>query len=485
MARRNTAQEAANDSIRLELKTVVDNRTVGEILREARIARDEDFAQVCEQLRIRRAYMEAIEEGRFGDLPGSTYAIGFVRTYAEYLNLDVAKMVAKYKQEASDFEDQTRLVFPEPMPASRGPTASVIVIALVLLFGSYAGWLYVSNKDREQIDLVPPLPEALQKLIDGIPLGGTDPSPEPALPAETAPPPAAAKPAETVPETAPTADEPAAVPVPAGTTVSPAAQAAAAEETPAIVNETITAETPTIADQVETVVDTQPAPAALGPETTAAAPERVEEAAQTAAEQAPPVVQQATTTAPEAVTDSAPSAPAPPEAAATPVEPLAEAVETAIPQAVPQADEPAVVPQPAPTAVVDEPPVQQAAVVSDPLATPLPAETQTVLVPGISEPTTYGEADGASRIVVRSSSAAWVEITEQDGSVLLTRLLRPGDTFRVPDRPGITLVTGNAGGLEFLVDGALAPAIGEIGDVRRDVLLEPDALLQGTAASGG
>ena len=115
-------------------------------------------------------------------------------------------------------------------------------------------------------------------------------------------------------------------------------------------------------------------------------------------------------------------------------------------------------------------------------ATP-PADAFAVPVPDAAEPTQYGDASAASRILIRSRSAAWVEITEPGGNVLLTRLLRPGDSFQVPDRPGITLVTGNAGGLEFVVDGTTAPAIGDIGDVRRDVLLEPEALLQGAAAS--
>jgi len=536
MARRGAAKEAANDTTRMELKTVVDNRTVGEILREARIARDEDYTEVSGQLRIRRAYMEAIEDGRFGDLPGSTYAIGFVRTYAEYLGLDVAKLVAKYKQEASEFEDQTKLVFPEPMPASRAPTASVIVVAILLLFGSYAGWLYISNKDQEQIALVPPLPEALQNLIGGAIPSQNEPETTTTAPVEQAEPPAALPPA-------PDATEDAEAPA-----VTERPSAVESQTAPAVVNETITSAAPEAAQPSSETVGAL-APPATAPQR----PEEVIEEAATAAATATSVAttetvgagseavsdtteEVAATALVEAETPAAEPAPqaqaeAPPPtsvdetvaAVATAVEPDAAAepaasletetpaaAETAVEAEAATEAEGAAVPQsagvpesagdaetataPAPETAVETAPEGTSAVEPEPAAdteatadtvaaaTP-PAESFAVPLPNSAEPTQYGDASAASRILIRSVSAAWVEITEPNGNVLLTRLLRPGDSFQVPDRPGITLVTGNAGGLEFVVDGTTAPAIGDIGDVRRDVLLEPTALLQGNAAS--
>ena len=65
---------------------------------------------------------------------------------------------------------------------------------------------------------------------------------------------------------------------------------------------------------------------------------------------------------------------------------------------------------------------------------------------------------------------------------LQTRLLRPGNDYRVPDRPGLRLSTGNAGAIEILVDGEVVPSIGPIGQVRRDVALDIERLRRGTAA---
>ncbi len=67
--------------------------------------------------------------------------------------------------------------------------------------------------------------------------------------------------------------------------------------------------------------------------------------------------------------------------------------------------------------------------------------------------------------------------------MLVTRLLRVGDSYAVPNRKGLKLSTGNAGALEILVDGITVPAIGADGEVRRNVALEADKLKAGTAAS--
>jgi cytoskeleton protein RodZ len=63
----------------------------------------------------------------------------------------------------------------------------------------------------------------------------------------------------------------------------------------------------------------------------------------------------------------------------------------------------------------------------------------------------------------------------------MTRLMQPGDTYTVPDRPGLKLLTGNAGALEIRVDGETMPAIGPIGAVRRDIALDIERLKNGTA----
>jgi cytoskeleton protein RodZ len=67
---------------------------------------------------------------------------------------------------------------------------------------------------------------------------------------------------------------------------------------------------------------------------------------------------------------------------------------------------------------------------------------------------------------------------------VFSRVLKSGEVYKVPGRPGLSLRTGNAGALEIDVDSKPAPSIGGIGTLRRDVALDPAALIAGTAVHG-
>ena len=90
-----------------------------------------------------------------------------------------------------------------------------------------------------------------------------------------------------------------------------------------------------------------------------------------------------------------------------------------------------------------------------------------------------GSEGGDSRIVIRANADSWIEIQDGDGSVLLRQILRTGDSFRVPNRPGLSLMTGNAGGIEISVDGKPGRRMGPTGFVRRNIPLDPDQLSSG------
>lgn len=92
--------------------------------------------------------------------------------------------------------------------------------------------------------------------------------------------------------------------------------------------------------------------------------------------------------------------------------------------------------------------------------------------------------DAAARIVLRAKTDSWVEVRDtESNSLLIGRLLRSGEAYAVPDRPGLRLITGNAGGLAVFVDGEAVPSLGKEGAVRRGVGLDPDTLRR-LAASG-
>jgi hypothetical protein len=96
-------------------------------------------------------------------------------------------------------------------------------------------------------------------------------------------------------------------------------------------------------------------------------------------------------------------------------------------------------------------------------------------------PRVYGESNLGTRIVLRALQDSWVQVRDRQDALLLTRVLRSGDTYYVPAQDGLTLLTGNAGGIVIEVDGVAVAPIGPVGAVRRQIALDPDRLLDGTA----
>ena len=130
-----------------------------------------------------------------------------------------------------------------------------------------------------------------------------------------------------------------------------------------------------------------------------------------------------------------------------------------------------------------EPATEAAPEQTAPPAAPAAAEPELPVDTGYV-PKVYGRSNLDARVVITAIDDSWVQVQGPDNELLLTRILHAGDTYRVPDRPGLVMVTGNAGGLEIQVDSAPAPALGPLGVVIRNIALDPDRLLAGTAIGG-
>ena len=110
-----------------------------------------------------------------------------------------------------------------------------------------------------------------------------------------------------------------------------------------------------------------------------------------------------------------------------------------------------------------------------------PASTPQPRVDALAaEPPAGASIDAGGRIVLRARADTWVEVRDSESAaVLAARLLKAGEVLHVPDRPGLRMVTGTAGGLIVIVDGQPAPALGKDGAVRRGIPLDPEVLRRG------
>ena len=316
---------------------------------ELRAARDRlawALPDVAAMLRIKPAYLEALEAGRLSQLPGNTYAVGFVRSYAASLGLDPEELVRRFRAETGEMAKSTELIFPSAAPERGLPAGALALLGLLLVGGAYIGWYRLSGEGKLPAETVAPVPTRLQPLAQQ-----ALPGPDGRIPVPPPPP----------------------------------------------------------APLVETGDPLEPRHAAVEDPLLKADPE-------------PP--------APVTVTEAAPvSSGAPTTANAMPVMPPPR---TAVP-----------------IAAVSQPPAVMAP-------------------PG-------------TRILLHFTGDAWVQVKERGGPALLGKTMKAGETFIVPAKANLTLTTGNAGVTEILVDGAVVPAIGALGSVRKDVPLDPDALKAGTA----
>ncbi|MFP6743155.1 MAG: RodZ domain-containing protein [Alphaproteobacteria bacterium] len=375
-------------------------------LYRGRVRRGVDLAAVADELRIHYEHLLALEEGRFDELPGPTYVIGFLRSYAGYLALDADDLVRRFKDETAYRDSRPDLSFPSPQDEGRVPTVALIALSLALVAAAYGGWYYVANVDRVVVEKVPPVPESV--VVPEVVIVEAEPTPtiQAVIPAREPETPVVLA-AEEIPETVAATPQPAAEPIKIETD-------AVAEPEPA-------ASEVVIVKPVEAVA---PEPAVVEPE-----------------------IVEAVVAEPEIVE---------PEI----VEP--EVIEPEIVEAVTAEPEPQETAPEETAALIPEAPV---------------IDTDAYV------PREFGMANVGSTIRLRAQLESWIQVTGANNELLVTRILRPGDIYHVPDRPNLVLMTGNAGGIEILVGDQLAPSLGAVGAIQRRVALDPEKLLAGTATN--
>lgn len=419
---------------------------VGAELRAARERLFWELPSLAAALRIKPAYLAAIEDGRLSGLPGGASALGALRSYANALGLDADDIARRFREEAAAADPPSEPSLPAPAPRRRPLTwGTLALVGVVLAMGAYAGWRYAGGGRPPPTQAA--APERATKLAEQAP-----PAPAPVQAAPAAPSPA------------PSAPAPAAAPA-AALAAAPADQAAsAAAPAPAVSAEA--APSPQAAGA-------PPAPATSVPPAASAPPAAsVPPSSDPAAASNPPPAQAASP--PAAAPTAAPdAAPAPAESAA-PAAPSADAA--AAPAAAPATAAPSL-PTPAPPTPV--PPVPPSPVPAPP--TPVPPRP-------VPPPPVASTAAPVRGVALQVTTRCWVKVREKGGHVLLNRIMLPGDAWSVPDTgQPLLLSTANAGATELVVDGVAGPPLGKRGAIARDLTLDPQAARQargtGPAAS--
>lgn len=305
-------------------KPVRRKSNIGALLRKTRESYDVSLQDVSDYLNIRQGILRAIEEGNKDELPEQVYTIGFLKSYATYLNLDVDKIVKQYKLETGITQKKVRLDVPVTAQESHLPDRKIMIIAVVAIIVLVALIaLFVGDDKQQQVNQTPEVEVELD--VSNLEIE----------------------------------------PLPVGTTLSPSTDKMAVQPT-------------------------------LAPTTI------------------------------------------------TPIE------------------------EPTPQPFVKGKSVNEQIV---------EANNSNKLEPS-NRATIYGAANVDARVVLKAISNSWVEIKNEKGRILLSRVLKPDDIFYVPNQGGAFLTTGNAGGLEIYVDQTYAGVAGDTAEVLKNYKITPQGLIK-------
>lgn len=196
-------------------------RAVGRLLHDQREARGLSIADVEKRIRIRRNYVEAIEQGRFDLLPGAAYIPAFLRMYASYLGLDPEKVLTAYQLSGPvPIKRPVALPADFPLVEKRAPLGLAVLTVLLAIGAGYGVWHYLPRHQTVIAEKVPPVPD---RLLASRPVTPAISEPAPTPPPAPAPTPSQAS----TPSPAPT---PAPAPAQATTAPAPAAPSPAPQE---------------------------------------------------------------------------------------------------------------------------------------------------------------------------------------------------------------------------------------------------------------
>lgn len=148
-----------------ELEDVA-NTNVGEALRRTRCFYGKSLSDIERSLRIRSSQISAIERGDISALPGRVYAIGFVRSYAEFLGLDGADIVHLFKKQYMDGQGKVSLSFPVPASETKTPSIWLVIAGLILASVFMLVWSSINKPDRSIVQGVAALPEHIETHVN-------------------------------------------------------------------------------------------------------------------------------------------------------------------------------------------------------------------------------------------------------------------------------------------------------------------------------
>ena len=430
---------------------------VGKLLTAERQRQQLTLSDVSNILRIQPDYLIALEEGQTADLPGSTYAAGFLRTYGNFLGLDGEEIVRQFKIEGTLTFSEGHLVFPEPVEEARRPGLTLALISLIVAGAVYGVWIYIESRDLLVFERVAEPPERMVSYQNTIEM--------PRYKAEKRLESIVSKDIENKDGIAEISEVPRLPDYEEQVILQKTVQKLIQEDG---INRTD--------GKLKSGEGDQSASADVSG-FLANNPDRISnnhavlqvdsEVGRNEDVANLPLKLSTLTNQEELVTNKNIIAANLPNSETE--KKLSNPSNTKIRVAV----------APAPISMAPDGPEQK--IPGNDKARVNSATADQKLLPTSSlelsyTPQAYGTSGGEARVILQARTDSWVQIQDANNGLLLTRMLRTGDSYHAPNRTDLFLMTGNAGAIVVMIDGETLGALGPIGQVRRNINLNADQL---------
>ena len=141
---------------------------VGEYLKQARTKSKIKLNSVSKELNISIGYLQAIENNEFSKTPGGVYTIGFIGSYANYLNLDSKAIIDEYKMQISSNDIPNPIELPKPIEFFHFFYYPKIASLLIFVAVSVSFYFFFIDQSNLQPDyaITSSVPEGLESKIE-------------------------------------------------------------------------------------------------------------------------------------------------------------------------------------------------------------------------------------------------------------------------------------------------------------------------------
>lgn len=143
------------------------NLRAGEILRQARLEKKVPLEEISSAIYVRVGQLKAIEDDHLDSLPGMTYAVGFVKSYANYLNLDAEELASRFRAQHGAVKPKAMMPAQEPLMESKTPNTGILMTAVAAVLVLVVGWAMFTGGDEVSESVVSAIPPAPVIADDG------------------------------------------------------------------------------------------------------------------------------------------------------------------------------------------------------------------------------------------------------------------------------------------------------------------------------